>query len=166
MMPDEHENLAFFYYAMLGLEYLKQIPISDLEELDIVIVQRLSKAACHEGVTLLLGVDPFEKNLIVEIYSPDHQSTPLEPFSNAPDSAIYISNEADPRHVKQVLRELSNRYDFLDAPLYQKYDHNDDCVPMEEFLIGNARAKYKHEIFMRDHGMHYTVIPKNYKTPL
>lgn len=164
MTPDEHEDLEFFYYAMLGLNHLKQIPISELEEFDIVMVQRLSKAARHEGIMLLLGVDRSEKALIVETYYPDHQSTPLEPFSEATYSAIYISNEADPEYVIQVLREIATRYYYLDAPTYQKYDHNDDSVEMEEFLLGNARAKYKHDIFMRDHAMHCTLIPNNYKT--
>lgn len=168
MTDEEHKafkDIAFFYYALIGRTDLQEIPISQLEELDIDLLQRLSKAANHEGVTLLLGVDPKDKSLIVASFGLDHQHKPLEPFSDTPDTAIYISNEADPEHVMKILLEMSDRYESLDPPAFQKYAQDDDTVPMDEFLEGNARVKYEHEIFMRDHGMHQTVIPLRYKKP-
>jgi hypothetical protein len=165
----EIEDTVFFYYTLQSMHYLEEIPIAKLEEQDIDMLQRISKAANHDGLMLVLAVDFHDKNLIVEKYCPDKQSKPLLPFYNSPDSVIYISNEADPYDVVQKLREISERYDLLDAPPFQKYGHDDETencnwsVPIEDFIHENAKAKCAHELFMRDYGMHQTVIPADYK---
>ncbi|WP_198118974.1 hypothetical protein [Massilia rhizosphaerae] len=164
----ELEDTAFFYYTIQSIHYLEEIPIAELRELDIVMLQRISKAATYDGLMLVLAVDFHDKNLIVERYCPDKQSKPLLPFSESPDSAIYISNEADPYEVIQKLQEISERYDLLNAPQFQKYadDETENCgwtVPIDEYLEENAKAKYNHEVFMRNYGMHQIVIPADYK---
>jgi len=165
MDSGEFNALAFFYYAIEAMHHLTEIPISDLEELEIGTLQRISRAANFDGVMLVLSVDSNDRNLVVGNYCPDRQSKPLLPFLESPDSTIYISNDADPSEVVQKLQEICVHYSALTAPPFQKYTHNDEnadmswIVPMEEFLIANARAKYKHELFMRDHGMHNIVIP-------
>ena len=167
--PKEIEDTAFFYYILQSIHYLEEIPIADLRELDIAMLQRISKAANYDGLMLLLAVDFHDKNLVVGSYCPDRQSKPLLPFSESPDSAIYISNDADPETVFRKLQEISERYDLLDAPPFQKYaddDETENCnwtVPIDEFMQENAKSKYEHEVFMRDYGMHQTVIPLDYK---
>lgn len=168
---NEFDDLAFFYYTLESLNYLDEIPLTTLEELDIDMPQRISKAAHFDGVMLLLAVDHYDKNLVVGNFSPDRQSKPLLPFSESPDSAIYISNAADIDEVIGTLRSMSERYSSLNPPPFQKYDDDDGPggdihkVTVEEFLRGNLQAKYKHELFMRDHGIHHTVIPSGYKKP-
>jgi hypothetical protein len=167
--PTETEDIVFFYYTLQSIHYLEEIPIAKLEEQDIDMLQRISKAAKYDGLMLLLAVDFHDKNLIVEKYFPDRKSKPLLPFYESPDSAIYISNDADSYAVVRKLREISERYDLLDAPPFQIYEHDDEtencnwAIPVEEFIHKNAKAKCAHELFMRDHGMHQTVIPTDYK---
>jgi len=163
------QDTAFFYYALQSIHYLDEIPIANLEELDVDMLQRFSRAANYDGLLLLLGVDFHDNNLVVSSYCPDRQSKLLPLFTEAPDSAIYISNEADPHEVCRKLQEMSERYDLLGAPPFQKYDHDDETelcnwtIPLEKFIQENAKAKYAHEVFMRDYGMYQTVIPANYK---
>jgi len=167
--PKDLEDTAFFYYTLQSIHHLDEIPIADLEESDIGMLQRISKAAHFDGFMLLLSVDSYDKNLIVGTYCPDRQSNPMPLFTDSPDSTIYISNVADPYEVYKKLQEMSERYDLLDAPPFQKYDHNDETencnwtVPIDELTIENAKAKYAHEVFMRDYGMHQTCIPSDYK---
>jgi hypothetical protein len=169
MYSSELDDIAFFYYTVQAAYHLDQIPISSLEELDIDMVQRLSKAAHFDGVKLILAVDVYDKNLIVKSFSPDRQSKPLLPFFESPKSVIYVSNSADIDEVIEKLQEMSERYASLNAPPFQKYNDDDGPggdihnVTVAEFQRGNREAKYKHEAFMRDHGMHQTVIPNNYK---
>ena len=169
MNSEETEDTVFFHYTLQQIHYLEEIPIAKLEEQDIDMLQRISKAAKYDGVMLVLAVDFHDKNLIVDKYCPDRKSKPLLPFYEAPDSVIYISNDADPYHVVRKLREVSERYDLLDAPPFQKYEHDDETencnwsVPIDDFIHENAVAKCKHELFMRDYGMHQTVIPTDYK---
>src|SRR5690348_3350325 len=92
----ELEDTAFFYYTLQSIYYLEEIPIAELRESDINMLQRISKAANYDGLMLLLSVDFHDKNLVVGSYCPDRQSKPLPSFTESPDSAIYISNEADP----------------------------------------------------------------------
>jgi hypothetical protein len=171
MERSELDDLAFFYYTVQSVYHFDQIPISSLEELDIDMLQRVSKAAHFDGVMLILAVDLYDKNLVVGTFSPDRRSKPLLPFPECPDSAIYISNSADIYEVIEKLQEMSERYSSLNPPPFQKYDDDDGPggdihkVKVEEFLRGNLQAKYKHELFMRDHGMHQTVIPSGYKKP-
>lgn len=165
----EQEDTAFFYYTLQSIYYLEEIPIAELREADIDMLQRISKAANYDGLMLLLSVDFHDKNLVVGSYCPDRQSKPLPSFTESPDSAIYISNEADPEKALRKLQEMSERYNLLDAPPFQKYAHDDETehsnwtVPIDELIEGNAKSKYEHEVFMRDYGMHQTVIPADYK---
>jgi hypothetical protein len=165
----ELNDTAFFYYTLQSIHHLEGIPIADLRELDIAMLQRISKAANYDGLMLSLAVDFHDKNLIIDGYCPDRQSKPLLPFDESPDSAIYISNEASPEAVFLKLQEISERYNLLDTPPFQKYDSNDDAesfnwtVPIDEFIQENAKSKFAHEVFMRDYGMHQTVIPVDYK---
>jgi len=104
-------------------------------------------------------------------FSPDRQSKLLLPFFESSESAIYISNSADIDEVIDKLQEMSERYSLSNPPPFQKYNQDDGPggdiynVRVEEFQRGNREAKYKHEVFMRDHGMHQTVIPSGYKQP-
>lgn len=165
----ETKDTIFFYYALQSIHYLEGIPITRLEEQDIDMLQRISNAAKYDGLVLLLGVDFYDMHLVVDRYLPDVQSKPLLPFYKSPDSEIYISNKADPYQVILNLRELSERYDLLNAPPFQKYEHDDETenhnwsIPIEDFIHENAKAKCQHELFMRDNGMHQTVIPGDYK---
>jgi len=165
----ELDDTAFFYYTLQSIDYLEEIPIAELRELDIDMLQRISKAANYDGLMLLLAVDFHDKNLVVGSYCPDRQSKPMLPFSQSSDSVIYISNEADPEDVFRKLQEISERYELLDAPAFQKYADDDEIencnwnVPIEELMQENAKSKYEHEVFMRDYGMHQTVIPADYK---
>lgn len=159
------EDMKFFYYTIQAIEYLDELPIYELRDSDIIMLQRISAAANCEGLMLLLSVDFYDKNLVVGTYHPDRQSNCMLPFHDAPDSTVYISNDADPAQVVKILQEMSNRYDLLDAPPFQKYADDTNDVPMDQYILGNAKAKYAHEIFMRDHGMHNTVIPNDYKKP-
>jgi hypothetical protein len=167
--PKDLEDTVFFYYALQSIYHLEEIPISDLEELDIGMLQRISKAANFDGLMLLLSVDSYDKNLIVGTYCPDRKSIPMPIFTESPDSVIYIDNEADPYEVCKKLQEISERYDLLDAPPFRKYEHDDETencnwtIPVDEFIEENAKAKYAHEVFMRDYGLHQTVIPTDYK---
>ena len=169
MKSKETEDGVFFYYTLQQIHYLEEIPIAKLEEQDIDMLQRISKAANHDGLLLVLAVDFHDKNLIVDRFCPDKQSKPLLPFYEAPDSVIYISNEVAAYLVVRKLREISERYDLLDAPPFQKHEHDDETenrnwsVPIDDFIHENAVAKCKHELFMRDYGMHQTVIPTDYK---
>jgi hypothetical protein len=172
MEREELNDLAFFYYTVQSVYHFDQIPISSLEELDIDMLQRVSKAANFDGIVLILAVDLYDKNLVVGTFSPDRRSKPLLPFSDFPDSAIYISNSADIYEVIEKLKEMSKRYLTLNPLPFKKYNDDDDPggdihkVTVDEFLRGNLQAKYKHELFMRDHGMHQTVIPSGYKKPV
>jgi hypothetical protein len=165
----ELEDTAFFYYTLQSIYHLEEIPIAELRELDIGMLQRISKAANYDGLMLLLSVDFHDQNLVVGSYCPDKKSKPLLPFSESPDSVIYISNDADPEIVFGKLQEISERYNLLDAPSFQKYaldDETEHCnwtVPIEELIQENAKLKFEHEVFMRDYGMHQTVIPVDYK---
>lgn len=165
----EIEDTVFFYYTLQSINYLEEIPIAQLEAQDIDMLQRISNAAKYDGLMLLLSVNFHNKNLIVEKYCPDRKSKPLLPFYESPDSVIYINNDADPYDVVQKLREISERYDLLDAPPFHKYEHDDETencnwtIPIEDFIHENAKAKAAHELFMRDYGMHQTVIPADYK---
>lgn len=167
--PKELEDTAFFHYTIQSMYYLEEIPIAELREQDIDMLQRISKAANYDGLMILLTVDFVDKNLVVESFCPDKQSNPLPSFTESPDSAIYISNKADPTAVFRKLQEISERYDLLDAPPFQQYDHDDDSenynwtVPIDELIQANATSKYKHEVFMRYYGMYQTVIPIDYK---
>jgi hypothetical protein len=167
----ELDDIAFFYYTVQAAYHLDQIPISSLEQLDIDMLQRLSKAAHFDGVKLILAVGVYDKNLIVGSFSPDSQSKPLLPFFESPESAIYVSNSADIDEIIDKFQEMSERYSLSNPPPFQKYNDDDGPagdiynVTVEEFQRGNREAKYKHEVFMRDHGMHQTVIPSGYKKP-
>ncbi|TXF99206.1 hypothetical protein [Massilia arenae] len=171
MERSEFDDIAFFYYTVQSVYHFDQIPISSLEELDIDLLQRVSKAAHFDGVKLTLAVDTYDKNLIVGTFSPDRRSKHLLPFSESPDSEIYVSNSADVCEVMDKLQEMSERYSSLNPPPFQKYSDDDGPegdihkVTVEEFLRGNRQSKHKHELFMRDHGMHQTVIPSGYKKP-
>lgn len=167
--PTELEDTAFFYYAIQSIYYLEEIPIAELREQDIDMLQRISKAANYDGLMLLLSVDFADKNLVVGSFCPDRQSKPLPSFSESPDSAIYISNKADPEAVFRKLQEISERYDLLDAPPFQRYEDDDDSeyynwtVSVEELIQANATSKYEHEVFMQYYGIYQTVIPIDYK---
>jgi len=82
-----------------------------------------------------------------------------------------MSNSADIYEVIEKIHEMSDRYSSLNPPPFQDYDDDDDQegdihkVTVEQFLQGNLQSKYKHELFMRDHSMHQTVIPRHYKKP-
>lgn len=167
--PKDLEDTAFFYYTIQSMYYLEEIPIAELREQDIDMLQRISKVANYDGLMLLLTVDFADRNLVVGSFCPDRQSNPLPSFSESPDSAIYISNEADPEAVFRKLQEISERYDLLDAPPFQRYEHDDDSkyynwtVPIEELIQANATSKYEHEVFMRTYGMYQIVMPIDYK---
>jgi len=169
MENSELDDLAFFYYTVQSVCHFDHIPISSLEELDIDMLQRISKAANFDSIMLILAVDLYEKKLVVGTFSPDRQSKPLLPFSESPDSAIYISISADIYEVIEKIREMSDRYLSLNPPPFQEYNDDDGQegdihkVTIEEFLQGNLQSKCKHELFIRDHGMHQTVIPPGYK---
>lgn len=168
MDHEEFDNLTFFYYTVQAIYHIQDIPLSALEELDIDMMQKISKAAKFDGLMLILAADIYDKNLIVKTWAPDRQSKPLLPFNESPDSTIYISNDADINEVLQTLQDISDRYDSLPAPPFQKYNDDDPSgdihtVTVEELLRGNLQAKSKHEIFMRDNGMHNVVIPTTYK---
>ncbi|MGJ9417683.1 hypothetical protein ACHAC9_07955 [Massilia sp. CMS3.1] len=171
MGHNEFDELAFFYYTLQAMNHLDEIPIASLEELDIDMLQRLSKAAHFDGIMVTLAVDSYDKNLIVGAFAPDRRSKPLLPFAESPDSAIYISNVADIDEVIKKLKQMSERYSTSNPPIFQKYNDEDGpggdihTVTVEEYLHGNLQAKHKHEIFMRDIGMHHTVIPLGYKKP-
>jgi len=171
MNSSELDDVAFFYYTVQAAYHLDQIPISSLEQLDIDMLQRLSKAANFDGIKIILTVDVYEKDLTVASFSPDRQSKPLLSFCESPESAIYMSNSADIDEVIDKLQEMSERYSLSNPPPFHKYNEDDGPggdiynVRVEEFQRGNREAKYKHEVFMRDHGMHQTVIPSGYKKP-
>jgi len=61
MENNELDDLAFSYYTVQSVDHFDQIAISSLEELDIDMLQRISKAADFDGVMLILAVDPYEK---------------------------------------------------------------------------------------------------------
>lgn len=165
----DFHDLAFFYYTLQSIYHLEDIPISSLEELDIDMLQRLSKAARFDGIMLMLSVDSYDKNLVVEHFKPDRQAKSLLPFDESPESAIYISNDADVNEVLRTLHNMSARYKSLNPPPFKKYDDDDGpsgdihTVTVEEFLRGNLEAKTEHAIFMRDNGMHNVAIPASYK---
>lgn len=166
---NETNDLLFFYNSVMSYEHLKDIPLAELECLDIELLQKTSAYSNFDGLMFILGVDFYTKKLVVQTISPDRRSKPLLAFAESPDSTIYISKSADTKNVVKILREISDRYDFLNPPAFQKYNdkdtHDGDIwkVSVEEFLRGNLQAKYKHEIFMRDHHMHQIVIPTGYK---
>jgi hypothetical protein len=165
-------NLFYFYETVRSHEHLEEIPISDLEGVDIEFLQKTSASANFDGLMLILGVDFSTKKLVVQAFSPDRRSKPLLSSAESTDSTIYISKSADPKDVLKTLREISDRYSSLTPPPFDQY--NDDSgpggdihqLPVEELLRGNLQAKYKHEIFMRDHNMHEVVIPAGYKFKL
>jgi hypothetical protein len=172
MNINDINNLFYFYETVRSHEHLKEIPLSDLEGVDIEFLQKTSVSANFDGLMLTLGVDFCMKKLVVQFISPDRRSKPLLSSAESPDSTIYISKSADPKDVLKTLREISDRYSSLTPPPFDRY--NDDTgpggeihkVPADELPKGNLRAKYKHEIFMRDHNMHEVVIPAGYKFKL
>lgn len=169
MDTDDFHDLAFFYYTLQSIHHLEGIPIAALEELDIDMLQRLSRAARFEGVQLILSIDSYDKNLVVDHFKPDRQSKPISPSDDPTDSAIYISNDADVNEVIHTLQHMSARYESLDPPPFEKYNDNDGpdgdihTVTVEKFLRENQEAKSKHTAFMRDNGMHNVIIPATYK---
>jgi len=169
MDTNDFHDLAFFYYTLQSIHHLEGIPIAALEELDIDMLQRLSRAARFDGVQLILSVDSYDKNLVVDHFKPDRQSKPILQSDEATDLAIYISNDVAVNEVLHTLQHMSDRYGSLNPPPFRKYDDDDGpagdihTVTVEEFLRGNLEAKSKHESFMRDNGMQNVIIPTTYK---
>lgn len=157
------KDLYFFYITLALIPALDKIPLTKLRVSDIHILQQLSKAANHDGICILLGVDIYYRNLISLHVLADLKSKPKLSFAESPDSAIYIGNSVSPRLVVKVLRRMSRRYKALKPLSYQTYEGGDDFVPKDELIRGNAMMKYKHELFMYDHDMHHTLIPADYK---
>jgi len=157
------EDLSFFYNTLELIPVLNETPLTELRVSDIYILQRLSKAANHDGICIVLGVDFYYRNLIALRLLADLKSKPKLPFSESPKSAIYIGNNVSPELVVKILRDTSRRYTSLNPPPYQKYEDGDASVPNDEFVKENAVTKYEHEMFMRDYGMHHISIPIDYK---
>lgn len=158
------DDAALFYYAMQAITYLHKVPISNLKEIDINIMQCISKGSNCDGVILLLGVNSCHGNLIVRSYHPDRLVKSLPKFSESPDSAIYISNQANPERAAATLNKMSEHYNSLVTPSFQEVADKYEDAMMAEYLEADAKAKYSHEIFMRDHGMYTTVIPSEYRS--
>ena len=156
-------GVALFYDAIKAIPVLNEIPISEIRSDDILLLQRLSKEAAHQGICIVLGVNYHDKKLVAMHFLPDLKSNPKPSFANSPDSAIYIDNSADPEYVVLCLRGISKTYDSLNPPKYQIYDDGDETVPRDEFIKENAISKYEHEKFMRRYFMHFHSIPFGYK---
>lgn len=152
----------FFSHALEMSPIFYEIHIADLRQNEIFFLQRISEAANHDGICIVLGVDFYTRRLIALHYLLDKKSDSDFEYGHVPDSMVYISNDLAPDIVERSLRDLSQRYLELKASLYQVH-FDETNVSIEEFNNENGRAKLAHEAFMRKNNLHFTSIPADYK---
>lgn len=157
------EGNFLFMTAVDMMPALVDIPLKELREDDIFVLQKISSAACHDGICISLGVDFDDKLLTAETITPDLISkSGYSPIKSTCPS-IYIANYISPARVVLALQAISESYSLSTPPSYFEYDPNPGTTHFDQWLEVDERTRRKHDSFLKNQGMYHFSIPPRYK---
>jgi hypothetical protein len=142
---------------------LIDIPLKELRENDIYVLQAISKAALHDGIKISIGVDFEDKLLTALRIAPDLISDSGYSHRNALHPTIYIANNTSPAKAILALEAISERYSLSSPPPYFDYHPNIDASRLDQWIEADVEGRHKHDLFMKNHGMYHISIPAKYK---
>jgi len=157
------EGNFLFATAVEMMPALTDIPLKELREEDIFVLQNISKAASHDGIRISIGVDLNDKLLIALRFNPDLRSGSKSLLIDSVHPTIYIANDVSSKKVFLALQAISERYCSLSPPPYFEYDPDAGTTRFDQWTTVDVGERYEHDLFMREHGMFHISIPEKYK---
>lgn len=157
------EGKYLFVTAVDMMPALTDIPIKEIREDDIFVLQNISKAASHDGIRISIGVDFDDKLLTALRFCPDIGSHPSLPRSSSVHPTIYIANDTPAAGVVLALQAISDRYCNSSPPPYFEYDPDASTTRFDQWAAVDIGERYEHDLFMREHRMFHISIPAKYK---
>jgi hypothetical protein len=142
---------------------LIDIPLKELRENDIYVLQRISKAALHDGIKISIGVDFEDKLLTALRIAPDLKSDSGCSRRNVPHPTVYIANNISPAKAVLALEAISERYSILSPPPYFDYHPDADASRLDQWIEADVEGRHKHDLFMRNHDMYHISVPAKYR---
>lgn len=157
------EGNFLFMTAVDMMPALMDIPLNELLENDIFVLQRISKAAFHDGIKISIGVDFDDKLLIALKIAPDLISDLGCFHLNAPHPTVYIANDISPIRAVLALQAISERYSRSSPPPYFDYHPDTHASRFDQWTEALIGERYKHDLFMRGQDMYHISIPPKYR---
>lgn len=160
------EGNFLFMTAVDMMPALVDIPLKELRENDIFVLQRISIAAFHDGIEISIGVDFNDKLLTALRIVPDSRSDLGNSRLNPSHPTIYIANNILPIRAIKALQAISERYSSSSPPCYLEYNPDADMSRFDQWTKADVGERSKHDLFMRDQGMYHISIPPEYRKNL
>ncbi|WP_312183392.1 hypothetical protein [Massilia timonae] len=157
------EGNFLFMTAVDMMPALIDIPLKELRENDIFVLQKISKAAFHDGIEISVGVDFDDKLLTALRIAPDFISNLESSRLEADHPTIYIANDISPIRAVRALQAISERYSRSSPPPYLDYHPNADASRFDQWTTAGVEERNKHDLFMRNHDMYHISIPPKYR---